>query len=203
MKNNMEKLYKLKTDLPTFKAGDLFYLDRNRSLRHKETDIVAYHYSTLDKFPDALERFWEPVEEELKRWRAKRDRKFFFVDCRGVVLSGFDSRDSISSACYALGNYFKTEEEAQALADYLKALAVVRDDAKGFKPDWANDTQCKFYVYYSHRQKRLSFECLEEDADNGVFGLPYFAEPEDAVESIDKHEKEWETIFGIKDKEEE
>ena len=62
--------YRLKTDLPTFKAGDLFYIDRNGSLRHKDTDIVAYHYSTLEKFPDALEKFWEPVEKPPKRWRA-------------------------------------------------------------------------------------------------------------------------------------
>lgn len=192
-------LYRLKTDLPTFKAGDLFYIDRNGSLRHKNTDIVAYHYSTLAKFPDALEKFWEPVEEEFKRWRARYGNNYFCLDALGETAICEELELLSDSLCHAIGNYFQTRDEAQAYADYLKALAIVRDDAKGFVPDWGDSEQKRFIVYFDfavHRLCEVDVFCL---AHNGVFGLPHFATAEDARASIDKHEKEWLTIFGVKD----
>ena len=194
--------YKLKTDLPTFKAGDLFYLDENGSLRHKEKHIIAYHHSTLAKFPDALEKFWEPVEQESKRWRADSGRRYYFVSNDEIdVRLAFDDCDRRADGRYRYGNYFQTKEEAQAVAAYLKALAVVRDDAKGFVPDWSDIEQEKWYVRYSHDIECLFNSNTEQYVDNGVFGLPYFETEEDARASIDKHEKEWLTIFGVKEME--
>lgn len=43
------KRYKLKKDLPTFQAGDEFYLDSNNDLRLKVSDIMAYNHHTLEK----------------------------------------------------------------------------------------------------------------------------------------------------------
>lgn len=177
------------------RAGLLLYTDEAIG---ETLSINGVDYATAD-----VENWLEEIKtEENKRWRAEADETYYYVDNDTEVCLSFEDHHPIDDVRHRYGNYFRTEEEAKAYAEYLKALTVVRDDAKGFKPDWANNTQCKFYVYYSHRQKRLSFECLEENADNGVFGLPYFAEPEDAVESIDKHEKEWKIIFGIKDREE-
>ena len=190
--------YKLKIDLPTFKAGDLFYLDENGSLRHKDKDFVAYHYSTLEKFPDALEKFWEPVEEEFKRWRAEPKKAYYYLDDEADVRFSSDDHYPVDNRRHRCGNYFQTIDEAQALADYLKALAVVRDDAKGFKPDWGDITQSKFYVYYWKDREHLFINEAWQNAGNGVFGLPYFETAEDAQASIDKHEKEWKTIFGVK-----
>lgn len=197
----MEKHYKLKTDLPTFKAGDLFYLDQNGSLRHKEKDIVAYHYSTLAKFPEALEKFWEPAEEECKRWRAEDGEPYFYVNHDAEVLPSREDLCPVDNDRHRLGNYFQTKEEAQAHVNYLKAIAVVRDDAKGFEPDWSDNEQPKFYVCYLPEIEWLSINETWQSADNGVFGLPYFETREGAQASIDKHKKEWETIFSIKNKE--
>lgn len=115
--------YRLKTDLPTFKAGDLFYLDRNGSLRHKDTNIVAYHYSTLAKFPDSLEKFWEPAEEELKRWRADICETYYCVLSDGSVELQKEVGFVAADDRYGIGNYFKTKDEAQAHADYLIIFA--------------------------------------------------------------------------------
>lgn len=191
--------YKLKTDLPNYKAGDLFYLDQNGNLCHKETGIIAYQHYTLKKFPDALEKFWEPIEEESKRWRAEDGAIYYYVDSDTDVLSSYDDRYPLDNGNYRYGNYFQTREEAQALADYIQALAVVRDDAKGFKPDWLDDGQLKFYVYYWHKEECLFVNKVWRSADNGVFGLPYFKTRQDAEASIDKHRAEWLTIFGVKD----
>ena len=196
--------YRLKTDLPTFKAGDLFYIDRNGSLCHKDTDIVAYHYSTLEKFPDMLERFWEPVEEGYKRWRACPSNPYYYVDDEGDIYFRIEGNCLRSNdKNYAIGNYFQTKAEAQACADYLKALAVVRDDANGFMPDWDDSSQEKFTVYYSVELGIFGAYSTEGNVHNGVFGLPYFETQHEAHASIDVHTKEWRTIFGIKDNDEE
>lgn len=191
-------LYKLKIDLPTFKAGDLFYLDQDGSLRHKETDIIAYHYGTLAKFPDALERFWEPVEEEFKRWRAELKKAYYYLDDEADVRPSSEDHYPGDDNHHRCGNYFQTKEEAQACADYLKALTVVRDDAKGFVPDWEDRKQGKWFVIYDHEQGKLCQYQGSCEEVNGVFCLPYFETEGDARASIDKHKAEWLTIFGVK-----
>ena len=191
--------YKLKTDLPTLKAGDLFYLDQNGNLCHKETGIIEYHYITLEKFPDALEKFWEPVEEEFKRWQACYGDKFYSATLNGDVADLYELNDQITNGAYDIGNYFQTQDEAQAYADYLKALAIVRDDAKGFEPDWGDITQKKWFVVYAYNLGKLCQYQNHWEKVNGVFGVPYFATAEDAKASIEKHTAEWLTIFGVKD----
>lgn len=194
-------LYKLKMDLPTFKAGDIFYLDQNGSLRHKDKGIVAYHYSTLEKFPEALERFWEPVEEEYKRWRAYQFGMYYHLGSSGTVIKSLELGTTGDANLHAIGNYFKTEAEAEAVADYLKALVVVRDDAKGFKPNWEEGGQ-KWFVrkeYHANNESGLCIDFTCAYQENGVFGLPYFRTENDAKASIKKHRREWETIFGVKD----
>lgn len=162
--------------------------------------IGGVHYATAD-----VENWLEEIktEPDYKRWRAEVNEIYFFLYSDTSVLSAIEGGDPIDDDRYNIGNYFQTKEEAQALADYLKALAVVRDDAKGFVPDWLDGGQAKVYIGYSHYQEGLSIGEAWYDEDTGVFGLPYFATKEDAKASIKKHRKEWETIFGIKDEEEE
>ena len=67
------KRYKLLKDLPTFNAGDEFYLDINNDLCLKESAIMAYNHKTLEKFPNILKDWFEGIHDD-KRWRAKIGR---------------------------------------------------------------------------------------------------------------------------------
>ena len=218
--------FKLKKDLPGIPAGSILKLpDGTHGYLNTEDgdhysglavglsaygeDLLIYHPANERRRTVArsLGGWLEEIktEPDYKRWRADFGGKYYFVYSFGNVLEDKEHETPGDNDRYNIGNYFKTKEEAQAVADYLKALAVVRDDAKGFKPDWADDGQSKYYVCYLHEREGL---CLFDDvirrhADNGVFGLPYFETQEDAKASIEKHEKEWKIIFGIKDKEEE
>lgn len=58
--------YRLKKDLPTFKAGDLFYTDDYGSLCHFKDDIMAYHHTTIAKFPDMLKDWFEPAQAPIR-----------------------------------------------------------------------------------------------------------------------------------------
>lgn len=138
--------------------------------------------------------------EEYKRWRAERGEEYYTLLSSGSILKFIEgpASDLIDDACYAIGNYFQTEAEAQAAVKYLKALAVVRDDAKGFKPDWKDSEQKRFVVCFDVAGHCLRTTDMLQLIDNGVFGLPYFATKGDAKASIKKHKAEWLTIFGLK-----
>ena len=59
------KRYRLKKDLPTFKAGETFTLwdsIETQGLCRDSDDIMAYHQKTLDKFPNILTDWFEEIK---------------------------------------------------------------------------------------------------------------------------------------------
>lgn len=60
------KRYKLLKDLPTFKAGDLFYISEYGALVYDDGDggVMAYARQTLDMFPNILTEWFEEIQEE-------------------------------------------------------------------------------------------------------------------------------------------
>lgn len=190
------KRYKLKRELPTFKAGDRFVLIDSGSLIHESDGVVAYSWTTLDKFPNILTDWFEEVDEST-RWRPEADQKYYFSDNDGSVGYNRWDGDHIDRNRFEIGNCFETKEEPERVVEYLKALAVVRGDATSkFTRDRDN-----FYVYYDVISNHLAVGVSFYDLENGIFGLPYFATIDDAKRSIERHKNEWLTIFGIKEEE--
>lgn len=72
------KRYRLKKDLPTFKAGETFVLWNSietQGLCRESDDIMAYHQKTLDKFPNILEDWFEeikPAEPLIKNEKIRK-----------------------------------------------------------------------------------------------------------------------------------
>lgn len=52
-----------------------------------------------------------------KRWRADDGEKYCYIDSYQRILNNTDLRHSYDDMRYDLGNYFKTEEEAQKVID--------------------------------------------------------------------------------------
>lgn len=107
------KRYKLLKDLPTFKAGDKFYLDINNNLRLSESEIIAYSHITLEKFPNILKDWFEEIPE-CKRWRAECNNLYYFINSYGEVLNSFDHREDMDNYRYKTGSYGHTKEELEA-----------------------------------------------------------------------------------------
>ena len=203
--------FKLLKDLPGVPAGTILVKNDGNNSLHLDNaaetvlpislvgDIVRL--SSMGIFTSDSGEWLEEIKPEYQRWRAEVDETYFFVCSDMDVLPSHEDHRPVDDDRHRCGNYFQTQEEAQAHVDYLEALAVVRDDAKGFKPDWGDITQSKFCVCYWDDREHLFINEAWQNAGNGVFGLPYFETREDAQRSIDKHEKEWKIIFGIKDKE--
>ena len=190
------KRYKLKRDLPTFKAGEIFYINEGGSLIRESDGVATYSWITLDKFPNILTDWFEEINEST-RWKPEARQDYYYVTSDGSVVKD-DWRDwSLDNGRFEISNCFQTEEEAERVVEYLKALAVVRGDTTSkFTRDRNN-----FYVYYDIISNHLAVGVSFYDLENGIFGLPYFATTDDAKRSIKLHKNEWLTIFGVKEEE--
>lgn len=190
------KRYKLKRELPTFKAGDIFIYIEGGNLVHENDNVVAYGWRTLEKFPNIMTDWFEEIKEPT-RWKPEKFQNYYHVGGDGFVYSDtWANGSAVDNGRFDIGNCFKTEEEAERVAEYLKALAVVRGDATSkFVKDKGN-----WFVGYDTILKSLKPSFNVYEVRNGVFGLPYFATKEDAQRSIETHKDEWLTIFGIKEK---
>ena len=187
------KHYKLLKDLPTFKVGDEFKLNEKGHLVfikgtqevEEGQTLIAYTSYTLEKFPNILKDWFEEMPEQYKRWRAKENGGHYFVDDWGDVDYNYDAGFPPSTFRYNIGNYFKTEEEAEAYKEYLLAKQVLLDDAKGGK--WAKDGSnwhasydvIRWVSYWSYNYNP---------------GQIYFKDEESLAKSLKEHKDQWEIV---------
>ena len=193
------KRYKLKKDLPTFKAGDIFYLSDagnlfDRNFLHAKSSNIVYSFKEIEKFPNILKDWFEEIKEQT-RWKPEMHQVYRYINTDSSVSGSIWTDDYFDDGRFEIGNCFQTEEEAKQVVEYLEALAIVRGDAtskftKGCK-NWR--------VYYDSVYNYLAIESNFSDINNGIFGLPYFATEKDAQRSIELHRSEWLTIFGIEE----
>ena len=189
------KKYKLVKDLPAFKAGTECYIEEaGNMVPCRGISYTIVHKDQLENNPNILTDWFEEIKEQT-RWRPGLGQKYYFVDSDGIVNNILWADDSIDNGRFEIGNCFKTEEEAEQVEEYLKALAVVRGDATGkfvkYNDNW--------FVGYDPEHKSIDAFCNPYTARNGIFGLPYFTTREDAQRSIEQHKNEWLTIFGAKE----
>lgn len=189
------KRYKLKEDTPAFKAGTECYIEEaGNMVPCRGISYTVVHKDQLEKNPNILTDWFEEVKEPT-RWRPEMDCKYYFLANDGSLKDDDWNDWSLDNFRFKIGNCFQTEEEAEQVAEYLKALAVVRGDAtKEFVKGERN-----WFVFYNVTADYLDFGYDYSDIRNGVFGLPLFATEEDAQRSIEQHRNEWLTIFGVKE----
>ena len=192
------KRYKLKKDTPAFKAGTECYIEEaGNMVPCRGISYTIVHKDQLEKNPNILTDWFEENKEST-RWKPKMDQEYYCLGSNSSVIPDDWCDLDIDHNRFETGNCFQTEEEAEKVVEYLKALAVVRGDAtsKFIKG------QDNFYVSYN-----AAYNCLDVSDNaylikNGIFGLPYFATREDAQRSIEQHKDEWLTIFGVKEENE-
>ena len=193
------KRYKLLKDLPTFKAGDLFYISEYGALVYDDGDggVMAYARQTLEKFPNILADWFEKVEEPTNsiHWKPKFDEDYCFVDDFACITRARWSDTHVDEQRYKLGIIKRTEAEAEKALERQMAIATLMRDSN-FEPDWSNNDQNKWTAYYNHNDKEL---LIEATAFLQYPSAIYFDTYDSIKKSIKNHKKEWLIYLGVED----
>ena len=175
--------YKLLKDLPFAKAGDIF----RGELEYGETVLFPEEYEHY-KHKLSSDEFWDFSEwfEEIKEYYAVNS---VFGDV--LKINGSSYSDLQIRTMRDLGMLFDTWLEADRKLAYLKAKAIIKQDAKGFKPDWTNEDEQKFYGYWDCEDDTPDWGTLYITKENSI----YFKSKETIEESFKEHPNEWKTYL--------
>lgn len=129
-------------------------------------------------------------EKKGKRWRARINNPYFYVDDFGEVDGCHEYNEYGDNYRYKTRNYFATYEEAEEYKEVMNTYYDLMDLAEelnnGEKIDWNDNQQCKYTIYYR-------FKC--DTLDDGIayvckeFGQIYCLDEdflEKAIEKIGK-----------------
>ena len=190
------KRYKLLKDLPFAKAGDILSLERSQEYgyfklckdRSNPRSIELYE-GIVEGFIDNFDEWFEEIEEP-KIFFTIDIYKSKFKEINTDYYSGWSALEVKNIK--DLGLLFKTVEKTKKYLEYLKAKAIIKKDAKGFKPDWNNEDENRYRGCWD----------LKEDTtiwmyEYGAFKEPliFFKSVKDIKESFEKHPNEWRTYL--------
>lgn len=189
------KKYKLLKDLPFAKAGDILSLERSQEYgyfklckdRSNPRSIELYE-GIVEGFIDDFDEWFEEIEEP-KIFFTIDIYKSKFKEINTDYYSGWSALEVKNIE--DLGLLFKTVEKTKKYLKYLKAKEIIKQDTKGFKPDWENPSQKRFFGYYNLIDKKLCYFNAGENMESKI----YFGSKEDIKESFKKHPKEWKTYL--------
>lgn len=187
----MAKKYRLLKDLPFAKAGGIFCAETGKRNGISEITLVSENHITTPIWINDIENFDQWFEE------IKEPKIFFTID---IYKSKFKEINTDYYSGWSalevknikdLGLLFKTKEEAEKYLEYLKAKAIIKQDAKGFNPDWENNSERKYLGFWDFDEDR--FDWLPRNSFKEAF--IYFKSREDIEESFKKHPEEWKTYL--------
>ncbi len=121
----MTRKYKLLKELPGYPAGTVLYMDDGQVFMDSELEDPTDDYldNLMNKWltnPD----WFEPVSDSSTRWRAEKDKTFWIIDGFGTVWERLEQENKYDDKMYKSGNYFRTREQAEAVAAAIKSVLV-------------------------------------------------------------------------------
>ena len=142
----------------------------------------------------------DKLEEEYKgekssKWIPKEGERYYFIDEELNVDWNWFGNDDTDEAIFKYNKVFKTEEEAQEYADYLKARKEYSYEFS--KEEWEETEIKKYFIYYNYESKRIGV-----DYYNSFFEMNtiHFKTEEEVQAFIDKYRKQiLKFEFGIEE----
>ena len=195
--------YRLKKDLPKYKAGTEFRITNKGHLVIGDT--VVYQKNELEKYPDILSEWFEKILEQPKTvWDLKTGDK-----CWQLITIPFGAtagrifwHDTLEEK-RSLGLIYLTEEECLSEIARMKAKQILLHDTKGFKPNWCDLHEDRFSVVFSlfcgERDKSHLGYLTVANSQYVISHEIYFATQADAEASIKAHPNEWKTYLGVEE----
>lgn len=185
------KKYKLLKDLPCAEAGEIFqqgYDENDKDNVYLFQGVLGVKYIKI--WLDYIDDFNEWFEE------VKEPEQYFSIN---IFKATVEEIKNIHYSEWAIENMknigmlFKSKNQAEEYLEYLKAKAIIKQDAKGFKPNWNDTKQIKYSCSYDE-DRFTGYGCVKlviEKTSTKMGALIYFKSKEDIEESLKKHPEEW------------
>ena len=183
------KRYKLLKDLPFAEEGAIFREWTGERRGKEEKALVNTNNLTTTLWVEDIENFDEWFEEVGEpEW-------VYYINAFGGVVDNVRVANlpGVRARLKSTGNYFKTQEEAEKYLEYLKAKEIIKQDAKGFIPDWDTNKEPKYIGCYGGLPKKPTLYW------NVIYTYTYsticFRTLDDIMDSFKKHPEEWKTYL--------
>lgn len=179
------KKYILKKDLPFIEAGEhleIYHSDDKKWLHIFDNNGEEVYQL---KIGDNVAKMHNEWFEEI--------REYFYIDSRGdIEYSRNEWNEDVVEDRKLIGNYFETKEEAEKYLEFLKAKTIIKQDTKGFKPDWNDKDETKYWGYWDFYKNKLDYDWDYGAKRVGIL----FKTIKDIEESFKKHPEEWKTYLS-------
>lgn len=184
-------------DKQTGVVGDYFLTN------HKKTKIAVVPNGkspsegvVFDTLAELCERFEDAPEERKYGGRVREEGDAcWYIDEEGDIIEDCWMPTELQLIIYEAGNMFWTIGEAEKEVARRKAYVILKEDTKGFKPDW-KDYNTKWFVRYC---RSLGGVLRPDWTQRDSAELIYFSSSEDAEASIKTHRQEWLDYLGIEE----
>ena len=109
-----------------------------------------------------LKAIIEAPDVSYKRERVADGEKFWLITLIGDISWDFDWKETSSAAkCFAIGNYYYSQQEAEQARDKQLALQRIKDAIReanaGWVPDWNNRHRNKYLMQYGHETSTVEW----------------------------------------------
>lgn len=177
------------------------FLDKEKGIMirtlNDESDEVYENLST----EELLSENWEIYEES--KWKPSLGDLYYYINSNGDIKFSYYNTRSIDKRC--IGNFFKTDEEADHMVEKLKVIRELQDFAlenNDKNVDWRDKCTGKYFITYDFYDEEISIASYT--FRNFLPFNIFFTSKEIAQKAITKIGKERleRYYFDIKEKEE-
>ena len=110
------------------------------------------------EFLGKLEELKKEAEMQKKQEEWKFGEKYFYISQTGRVIQDTFTEHRIDTARKNFGNFFPMKERAEQVAKKMRLLLRLEQLhdmlCPDYVPDYEDDDEVKFYVYFGHSQGR-------------------------------------------------
>lgn len=194
--------YRLNENWSSFEVGDKFKLSDygNGDLYQLIDNSDNY---VLARIPTDL---LDEVGDSGGYWRPKRSDPYYYISNNVAIFGNtFDPVvDRADDNRLSIGNCFKTEKDAQAVVDWLRARQRLIDSGARFINTMGVDSSQGYYtIYYTIDRGDLVIEDAYIGENTVGDKKLYFDDRQLAYKSINEHRSAWLTYLGVKEKNDE
>ena len=137
------------------------------------------------EFNEKVDELKREYKEKNEKWIPEEGEEYYFIDEELNVGWNWFDNDDTDEVIFKNNKIFKTEEEAQEYADYLKARKEYSYEFS--KEEWKDFSILKHIIYLDTVNQDIF---MESTSMQYYMNSIYFQTREDAKKFIDKYKKQ-------------